>query len=39
MRRRSLVVLLLAVAQTLAIQVVLANKALADFTWPLPTLP
>jgi hypothetical protein len=39
MRRRSLIVLVLAVAQAVAIQIALANQALADFTWPLPVLP
>ena len=39
MRRRTLIVLLVAVAQALIGQVVLANHALAGFPWPLPNLP
>lgn len=35
MRRRTIVVLLLALAQLVA----LANQASASFPWPLPTLP
>jgi hypothetical protein len=39
MRRRKLIVLLLVVAQAVALQVVMANQALASFPWPLPGLP
>jgi hypothetical protein len=39
MRRRTLIVLLVAVAQAVAVQLALANHALASFSWPLPTLP